>query len=46
MDAIGSATRIETFTSAQTLWDSWLTIAALLAVLGLEWWLRKRSNLL
>src|SRR5690606_9267382 len=44
VDAIPSATRIETFTSAQTLWDSWLTVALLLSVLALEWWLRKRSR--
>lgn len=43
---IPSRTRIETFRSARTLWDSWLTIGSLVAVLALEWWLRKRSNLL
>lgn len=46
LDSIASQTRIETFTNAQTLWDSWATILVLVTVLGLEWWLRKRSNLL
>jgi hypothetical protein len=46
LDRIASQTRIETFTSAQTLWDSWATVALLTVVLALEWWLRKRANLL
>ena len=43
---IASQTRIESFTSSDTLWDAWWTVAALLGVLALEWWIRKRSNLL
>ena len=43
---ITSQTRIESFTSNEALWDAWWTVAALLSVLALEWWLRKRSNLL
>lgn len=44
--SIASQTRIESFTSSDTLWDAWWTVAALLGLLGLEWWLRKRANLL
>src|SRR5690606_20530035 len=46
VEAIESATRIESFTQARTIWDSWLTVAVLVTVLAAEWWLRKRSNLL
>ena len=44
--AIEPGTRIETFKNAQAVWDSWVTIALLLSLLAVEWWLRKRSNLL
>ena len=43
---IKSQTRIESFTSSDPIWDAWWTVATLLGVLALEWWLRKRSNLL
>ncbi len=46
LGGIASQTRIESFTSSDALWDAWWTVAALLLVLALEWWLRKRSNLL
>ncbi len=46
VEAIPSATRIETFTTARTLWDGWVTIVLITALLAAEWWLRKRVNLL
>lgn len=46
LDAIPAATRIETFTTARTLWDGWVTIALITTLLAAEWWLRKRVNLL
>ena len=30
----------------ETIWDRWWFLAALLAVLGAEWWLRRREGLL
>ncbi len=46
IDAIRAETRIEPYTNSRTLWDSWWTLGALTLVLALEWWIRKRSNLL
>jgi hypothetical protein len=46
VEAIPSATRIETFTTARTLWDGWVTIVLILTLLAAEWWIRKRVNLL
>ncbi len=46
LDQIESETRIESFTSGAALWDAWTTVALLLGILSVEWWLRKRSNLL
>jgi hypothetical protein len=46
LESIPSATRIESFTTARTLWDGWVTIALITVLLAAEWWLRKRVNLL
>jgi hypothetical protein len=46
LDRIEPRTRIESFRNAQSVWDSWVTVLALVGVLAAEWWLRKRSNLL
>lgn len=35
-----------TYRSAHSIWDTWATVAALLALLAGEWLLRKRANLL
>jgi len=43
---IPSRTATDTWRTAHALWDGWPTIAFVLAVLALEWILRKRSNLL
>ena len=43
---IPSRSATDTWRTPHALWDGWPTIAFVLAVLALEWILRKRSNLL
>lgn len=43
---IKSRQTIETFRTPHAMWDSWLTVAVILFILSIEWWLRKRWNLL
>ena len=43
---IKSRQTIETFRTPHAMWDSWLTVALVLFILAVEWWLRKRWNLL
>jgi hypothetical protein len=44
--SVPSRTTIETFRTPHAVWDSWVTVALILALLTIEWWLRKRWNLL
>src|SRR5262249_6409219 len=49
LDAAGkvpSLTATDVFKTPHSIWDSWATIAWVLLWLALEWWFRKRSNLL
>ncbi|MEE2887561.1 MAG: VWA domain-containing protein [Planctomycetota bacterium] len=46
VDAIPSRTTTELFKTPHAMWDSWMTIAVILVLLSIEWWLRKRWNLL
>lgn len=46
LDRIPSRSATDTFRTPHAVWDGWTTIAFLLAVLSLEWLLRKRFNLL
>ncbi|MHC4514268.1 MAG: hypothetical protein ACYTKC_11120 [Planctomycetota bacterium] len=46
VDSVPSRTTIETFRTPHAVWDSWVTIAVILTLLTIEWWLRKRWNLL
>jgi len=46
IDSVPSRTTIETFRTPHAVWDSWVTIASILTLLTIEWWLRKRWNLL
>ncbi len=36
----------DTFRTPHAIWDTWATVVLLLTVLALEWYLRKRFNLL
>ena len=46
VERIPSRTATDTWRTPHPLWDGWPTIAFVLAVLAVEWVLRKRSNLL
>ncbi len=46
VEAVPSRTTIEKFRTPHAMWDSWLTIALILTLLAIEWWLRKLWNLL
>ena len=46
IDKVPSRTTTELFKTPHAMWDSWLTIALILLFLSVEWWLRKRWNLL
>jgi hypothetical protein len=46
LDRIPSRRATDVLRSPHPLWDGWLTVAALVAVAALEWWLRKWWNLL
>ena len=46
LDRIPSRSAIDTWRTPHAVWDGWPTIAFVLAVLALEWILRKRFNLL
>jgi hypothetical protein len=43
---IPSLTATDVFKTPHAIWDSWATVTWVLFWLALEWWLRKRSNLL
>lgn len=43
---IPSMRTAEVFRTPHAVWDTWLTIVAILALLATEWWLRKWFNLL
>lgn len=43
---IPSRTTTDTYRTPHALWDSWITLALIVTLLSLEWWLRKRFNLL
>jgi len=45
-DPIPSLTATDVFLTPYPMWDTWLTVAVLVSVLALEWWLRKRFNLM
>ncbi len=44
--AIPSMSTTDVFRTPHPIWDTWVTVALLVALLALEWWLRKRFNLL
>jgi hypothetical protein len=46
LDRVPSRTAVDTFRTGHAVWDGWATVAFILAVLSLEWLLRKRFNLL
>ena len=46
VESIPSRTTTELFKTPHAMWDSWLTIAVILLLLSVEWWLRKMWNLL
>ena len=46
VEAVPSRTTIEKFRTPHAMWDSWLTVALILTLLAIEWWLRKLWNLL
>ena len=46
IDRIPSMKATDTFRTPHAIWDTWVTIAALVSILAAEWWLRKRFNLL
>jgi hypothetical protein len=46
LDRIPSRSATDTFRTPHAVWDGWPTIVFVLAVLSLEWLLRKRFNLL
>ena len=43
---IPSLTATDVFLTPYPMWDSWVTVLALVLVLAAEWWLRKRFNLM
>lgn len=43
---VPSLTATDVYLTPYPIWDTWVTVGALLAVLALEWWLRKRFNLM
>ena len=45
-DLVRSRTTTESFRTPHAMWDSWLTVAVILTLLAIEWWLRKMWNLL
>jgi len=46
LDRVPSRTTTDTYRTPHALWDSWITLALIVTLLSLEWWLRKRFNLL
>ena len=46
LDEVPSRSATDTFRTPHALWDGWTTVTFILAVLALEWLLRKRFNLL
>jgi hypothetical protein len=46
VDKVQSRSATDTFRTPHAVWDSWGTVAFMLTALALEWWLRKRFNLL
>lgn len=46
VDEVPSRTTIEKFKTPHALWDTWITVALILSLLAIEWWLRKMWNLL
>lgn len=45
IEHIPSLTATDVYLTPYPIWDNWLTVSLLVAVLALEWWLRKRFNL-
>lgn len=45
-DEVRSGRTTETFRTPHAVWDGWPTVAVILLLLSIEWWLRKRWNLL
>ncbi|MEZ5966714.1 MAG: vWA domain-containing protein [Planctomycetota bacterium] len=43
---IPSMTATDVFLTPYPIWDTWLTVTLLVTVLAIEWWLRKRFNLM
>ena len=43
---VSSMKTTEVFRTPHAVWDTWVTIALILSVLAVEWWFRKRVNLL
>jgi len=46
VEEIPSLKVTDVFRTPHAIWDTWVTIAALVGLLATEWWLRKRWNLL
>lgn len=46
VDRIPSMKATDTFRTPHAIWDTWATVVLLVTVLALEWYLRKRFNLL
>jgi len=46
LDDVPSRSATDTFRTPHAVWDGWPTIALVLALLSIEWLLRKRFNLL
>ena len=46
LDQIPSRSATDTFRTPHAVWDGWVTVAFMLTALALEWYLRKRFNLL
>jgi len=46
LDRVPARTVIDTIRTPHALWDGWFTVLFVVAVLAIEWILRKRFNLL
>jgi len=46
LKGVPSMRSTETYRTPHAIWDSWVTLALIVSVLAMEWWLRKWFNLL
>ena len=44
--AVKSLKATDVYRTPHAIWDTWITILIILSLLSVEWWLRKRFNLL